>query len=128
MKQTTLIILLYAASFVTGLILFNVAHQYATIVRGYTAYGGEMLLLFLPTLVAYIARAFISERSAMREQRNSTQNTFGKSQQRYSGNNCSNGASLPRMCQSTFAAKRSMYDLPGLRNDDRMQLEKAEKE
>jgi hypothetical protein len=44
-------ILIYTIATVVGIALFIASHIYATRLRGYIGYGGELVFLFAPALV-----------------------------------------------------------------------------
>ncbi len=43
---------------IIGLSIFEAGHRYATAVRGYNAFGGELVFLFLPFFVYLIKNVF----------------------------------------------------------------------
>ncbi len=51
MSKKSVAAVVYAALFALGVLLFYIAHAYATRERGYTAYGGEIFFVGLPLIV-----------------------------------------------------------------------------
>jgi hypothetical protein len=58
-------VLLYMALAVLGWALYFIAHDYATELRGYTAYGGEVFFIAIPCFATY--RIFVHKPKKRKE-------------------------------------------------------------
>ena len=61
--------LFFLAVAVLGVVLYIVAHDHATELRGYVAYGGEVFFLALPLYGTYKAVCSIAEHFIYRKER-----------------------------------------------------------